>query len=115
LRGDYNSNGTVDAADYTTWRNSLGASGPDLAADGNGDDQVDMVDFGVWKAHYGESVHGAAQFWNKVVATVPESSNILLILAAAGLCGCRSQISRGRHPFCRRLYFLRNGLSAKRN
>ena len=53
--GDYNANGTVDAADYTVSRNSLGQSGAGLPADGDGDQQIDDEDFGVWKANFGES------------------------------------------------------------
>ncbi len=37
LPGDYTRDGVVDAADYSLWRDSLGATGPNLAADGNGD------------------------------------------------------------------------------
>ena len=37
LLGDYNGDGRVDAADYTVWRDSEGATGSGLAADGNGD------------------------------------------------------------------------------
>ena len=38
LPGDYNVDGTVDAADFTVWRDSFGASGRrQLAADGDGD------------------------------------------------------------------------------
>ena len=33
--------GTVNTADYTMWRDSLGESGSGLAADGNGDGKID--------------------------------------------------------------------------
>jgi len=56
--GDYNHNGTVDAADYTLWRNTLGQTG--LAhyagADGNGDGQITQADYNVWRSHYGETI-----------------------------------------------------------
>jgi hypothetical protein len=51
---DYNSNGKVDAADYTVWRNTLGSS-LDLRADGNQSDTIDPGDYVEWKAHYGEA------------------------------------------------------------
>jgi subtilisin-like proprotein convertase family protein len=60
LSGDYNGDGTVNAADYTVWRNSLGDIGPNLAADGDGDGEVTPLDFNVWKMHYGESFAGGA-------------------------------------------------------
>jgi hypothetical protein len=45
--GDYNHDGTVDAADYTIWRDTLGST-TDLRADGNGNGVIDQADFGVW-------------------------------------------------------------------
>ena len=37
LPGDYNSDHYVNAADYVVWRDSLGKTGVNLTADGNGD------------------------------------------------------------------------------
>ena len=48
LAGDYNRDGTVDAADYPVWRNPLGST-TDLAADGNENGIVDEADYEVWK------------------------------------------------------------------
>jgi hypothetical protein len=55
LPGDYNRNGIVDAADYTVWRDTLGAGGlvPLTGADGDGNGAVDVVDYRVWKSHFG--------------------------------------------------------------
>lgn len=55
LRGDYNSNGVVDAADFTVWRDNLGST---LAfhADGNRDGQVNMADYIVWADNFGAMV-----------------------------------------------------------
>lgn len=55
LPGDYNNDGTVNLADYTVWRNKLGATGIGLAADGNGDAVVDAADYIVWKSSFGQS------------------------------------------------------------
>jgi len=55
LVGDYNGDGAVNAADYTTWQNSLG-SADDLRADGNGNDIVDQADYDIWKAAMGAAV-----------------------------------------------------------
>jgi hypothetical protein len=58
--GDFNLDGSVDAADYTVWRDTLGATGAYLAADGDGplgtpDGQVNDFDYQFWKAHFGQS------------------------------------------------------------
>ena len=45
IPGDYNGDGSVDAADYTVWRDTFGAMGADLPADGNGDMVVDSLDY----------------------------------------------------------------------
>lgn len=50
--GDYNLDGTVDAADYTLWRDTLGST-TDLSADGDLDGQVGPGDYQVWRASFG--------------------------------------------------------------
>jgi hypothetical protein len=49
--GDYNDNGTVDAADYAAWRNALGTAAtlPNDLTPGS----VDQDDYGVWRANFG--------------------------------------------------------------
>jgi hypothetical protein len=79
--GDYNGNFVVDAADYTIWRDSLGATGTGLAADGTGpaldgipDGVVDSSDFNFWKANFGNSSgSGSAS-----AGAVPEPSSFAL-------------------------------------
>jgi hypothetical protein len=58
LLGDYNKDDTVNAADYTVYRNALGATGltPFSGADGTGDGKVTMDDYDVWKLHYGDTL-----------------------------------------------------------
>ena len=51
---DYNANGTVDAADYTVWQDTLGST-TSLAADGDASGTVDAGDYDVWKLHFGET------------------------------------------------------------
>lgn len=80
LNGDYNGDGSVDAADYTVWRDNYGAtSGPGLAADGNGDMQVNGADYLLWQQHFGESVSSSAA---NPTLTVPEPSAGLMALFA---------------------------------
>ena len=57
LFGDYNRNGSVDAADYVVWRHTVNqAVAPFTGADGNGDGLVDQSDYAVWRAHFGEAI-----------------------------------------------------------
>ena len=89
--GDYNRNGAVDAADYTVWRDSLGQTGANLPADGNGDTHVDAVDYGIWKQHFAEVLGGGA-----AAIAVPEPSTGLLLVmsfAGAGLILRRSRVT----------------------
>jgi hypothetical protein len=70
--GDYNRDGTVNAADYTLWRNNLGATGlePYSGADGNGDGTIGPEDYGVWKLHFGETIQPGAGSGEQGVETV---------------------------------------------
>jgi T5SS/PEP-CTERM-associated repeat protein len=89
LAGDYNHNGTVDAADYVVWRDALGQTGAGLAADGNGptpgvpDGVVDQLDYDFWRSYYGQTAgSGSGASAN---AAVPEPATlVLLMLTAAG-------------------------------
>ncbi len=61
LPGDYNDDGVVGAADYSVWRNNLGAiplpgplhEGEGVVGDGNDDGMVDALDYAVWKSNFG--------------------------------------------------------------
>jgi GH25 family lysozyme M1 (1,4-beta-N-acetylmuramidase) len=80
LEGDYNSDGVVDAADYTKWRDTWTRTNTDLSADGNNNGAIDAGDRDVWAANYG-AVAGSA-------AGVPEPTGIAVfvsLLATAAL------------------------------
>lgn len=70
--GDYNSDGHVDAADYTMWRDALDTtvSRRGAGADGDLSGVVDQADWSVWANNYGSSVAPTA---------IPEPATILLI------------------------------------
>ncbi|MEN1679156.1 MAG: alpha-amylase family glycosyl hydrolase [Planctomycetota bacterium] len=78
--GDYNLDGTVDAADFTVWRDAL-ASG-DLAADGNFDGAVDDADYDVWKGAFGFARTPFASL-ESAAAAAPEPTAIFLLMPAA--------------------------------
>ncbi len=68
LLGDYSDNGAVDAADYTVWRDNLGASVTLPNDDTPG--SVTPEDYDVWQANFGG---GAAS-----AASIPEPTTLLL-------------------------------------
>lgn len=92
LSGDYNLDGSVDAADYTVWRDTLGQSGVGLAADGNNSGIVDSADYEIWKTNFGSESSLVA-----VSSGIPEPSTIVLMLL---YCLSTSQLChRGPHEF----------------
>jgi hypothetical protein len=78
LAGDYNSDGVVDAADYTVWRDTLGST-TDLRADGNGNGSIDAGDYDTWVAKFGNVYSGSPG----AAAAVPEPATIALLLAGS--------------------------------
>jgi hypothetical protein len=82
--GDYNHDGTVDAADYIVWKKQIY---PD--ADGNGDTIIDVYDYYLWKEDFGEPGSGSS-------SQVPEPAGAALALT--GLLGIvlASRQSAGR-------------------
>jgi len=97
VAGDYNDNGTVDAADYVVWRATLGST-TNLGA--NGDDSgasmgvIDTADYAVWRANFG-STGGAGALLSG--AAVPEAASITLLgLALPAVCWMRAGTRRRR-------------------
>ncbi len=82
LYGDYNDDGTIDAADYTVWRDTL-AAGTSLTNDST-PGTVDESDYLYWKAHYGESVGAGSGSGTLAAAAVPEPGTLTLLALAMG-------------------------------
>jgi hypothetical protein len=82
IAGDYNGDGFVDAADYTVWRNNLGA--PDESAiqnNGDGLNGVDSADYSLWKTHFGGPTGaGSAVGFGGVSTAVPEPATWTMFL-----------------------------------
>lgn len=95
LDGDYNTDGFVDAGDYTIWRDSFGQTGYGLAADGDGDRAITQSDYDLWKSSF-LMQSGAAN----ISLPVPEPSSLVVLLAGvtAATCVSRFWVSRGHVP-----------------
>ncbi len=83
LEGDYNGDGTIDAADYTVWRDALDA-GSTLVNDPT-PPLVDESDYDYWRAHYGDSsaAGATAGLSSSASLAVPEPAAAVLWLLAA--------------------------------
>ena len=85
LSGDYNDDGTVDAADYVVWRKNVGTSNP-LPNDPNGG-TIGAPQYTTWRANFGSSSPGSG---SGDLAAVPEPAGALLLaIGIAALCGHR--------------------------
>jgi len=90
--GDYNDDDVVNAADYTVWRDNLGATstlpneGPTVTPG-----QVTVEDYDLWKANFGQSAN-AALTTSASGSTVPEPEAILLAMFALVPGLCRRQL-----------------------
>ena len=83
LAGDYNGDGTVNAADFVLWRRTSGST-MELAADGNRNGIVDQDDYDIWRRNF-----GAIQFeLDQSTVAVPEPySAVSALLAASFVVG----------------------------
>ncbi len=86
LSGDYNLDGVVDAADYTVWRDALGATVvPCSGPDGSGDGTVDEADYAIWKAHFGEASGSGVSLAQ--TTNVPEPASAVLLVLGCVVAG----------------------------
>ena len=81
--GDYNGNGTVDAADYTVWRDTFGQSVATAGdgADGDLSGTIDAGDYAFWKSNFGTVIPPGAGSLASAGA-VPEPTCLILALSA---------------------------------
>jgi hypothetical protein len=101
--GDYNSNGVVDAADYTIWRNAFNTAVmlPNQNPAAVTPNLVDQEDYNFWKTQFGQSATPGAETTFRIGsvvfdaaagsgsgtlagAAVPEPSTACLMLALVG-------------------------------
>ena len=82
LPGDYNESGEVDAADYTKWRDNLGAAIA-LPNEGVTPGMVTPEDYTFWKTQFGNGGAGSGAGFG--TAAVPEPAGLCLMALALGL------------------------------
>lgn len=92
--GDYNQNGSIDAADYTVWRDHVGAPAGTLANDTAGG-TIGSGQYNLWKSNFG--LAGSAAGSLLPVVSVPEPATLFAIVAGAFASLRRlSAMQRGR-------------------
>jgi hypothetical protein len=72
IPGDYNQNGTVDAADYTVWRKNDGT----------------QAGYNAWRANFGALLPGSGV---SVLTAIPEPSALALVAVCSAVVGRRTQ------------------------
>jgi hypothetical protein len=79
LAGDFNINGSVDAADYVVWRKRSPNYDPMPNGSGQGIFAGIAVpeDYGYWRANFGRTVSGGMS-----VSTIPEPASFVLAICA---------------------------------
>ncbi len=85
LAGDYNNDGVVNLADYTVWRDNLGAAAGSLVNDAN-TGVIGVAQYSTWKTNFGATLPPVTSLDN---ATVPEPSTCVFLTLSAVVCACR--------------------------
>lgn len=84
IPGDYNNDGSVDAADYTVWRDNVGAVAGTLANDTTGT-LIGVDQYNLWVANYGETAESMMSS-----QSIPEPTTLLLVaMATIGFASSR--------------------------
>ena len=97
VKGDYNGNNVVDAADYVVWREaqSTGATTLDNRDPLQAGNLVGPLDYDYWRARFGNMLGGPA---SASAAMIPEPASVALLTAAIllGVITRRSAFRGGR-------------------
>ncbi|QDU55823.1 PEP-CTERM sorting domain-containing protein [Aeoliella mucimassa] len=101
LTADFNNDGRVDLADYTVWRDNLGADESTGVLNGNGtnDGLVDSADYDLWKANFGNSTFTGDPIVPSTAplstAAVPEPGTLGMLAAGSlGIAALRRRNAR---------------------
>jgi hypothetical protein len=92
LLGDYNDDGTVDAADFIVWSKNEGTTNmlPNDPIGGT----IGALHLNNWQANYGRSLPGIGGVGGQIA--VPEPNSLLLVAAAAMLLTVTANSGRQR-------------------
>jgi hypothetical protein len=91
--GDFNGDGIVDAADYTVWRDNLGAPDESAFINGSGNGGgIDSSDYTLWRANFGNQLSGSL-----VASSVPEPTGMVVVVGIT-IFGCCVARARNKRP-----------------
>jgi hypothetical protein len=93
--GDYNDDGTVDAADYVTWRKNQGTSNP-LPNDPHGG-LIGANQYNTWRANFGMSEGSGSGL---AAGSVPEPASWWLAVVTMFLVASGRLVHRARPARC---------------
>jgi formylglycine-generating enzyme len=86
VAGDYNGNGSVDAADYVVWRNNSGAAFQlPNEVPGVTPGMVTQEDYDAWRTRFGNTAGSAAG--NAANSPVPEATTLVLAIVSCCMIG----------------------------
>jgi endoglucanase len=102
--GDFNRDGTVDAADYVVWRHTLGQYVPlGSGADGDRDGLIDDDDYSFWTTNFGATFGSGARAQSATTVPEPSAASMMSFAALAIVVAQRRFVSipvtrRGSRP-----------------
>ncbi|WP_442483262.1 PEP-CTERM sorting domain-containing protein [Aeoliella sp. SH292] len=94
LAGDFNGDSVVNLADYTVWRDNLGAANESAFAPGTGNGGgINASDYTLWKTNFGSEASGSLS----AASSVPEPTSlaVLALTSIVGLAATRRKKLQG--------------------
>jgi hypothetical protein len=96
LAGDYNADGSVDAADYVLWRRHVGDEAGTLPNDVDGG-VIGAAQYETWRENFGQTGPGVGSTTGHSALAVPEPMTaVLLALITVAMCRVRSRCGPSR-------------------
>lgn len=94
IEGDFNDDGIVNIADYTLWRDNLGAADESAINDNGDGGGITASDYQFWKDRFGNISGSGSIVASSTSGAIPEPASVVLTLLAAGSIGlvCRRTV-----------------------